>query len=47
MIKAVGFIFVLMWITQVAYLFPHPFQEHEGIKNLAMEATQFPDVVKQ
>lgn len=47
MIKIFGIIYTLMWISQVPYLFPHPFQEHEGIRNLAKDAAQFPDWLKQ
>ena len=46
-IKFVGVIYSLLWLSQVPYLFPHPFQESEGIRDLATEAAQSPDWIKQ
>ena len=39
--------FILMWFSEVPYLFPHPFHEFEGIKNLANEISQICDGIKQ
>ena len=47
MIKIVGIILTIMWVSLVPYLFPHPFQEHKGIRNLATKVTQLPDWIKQ
>lgn len=47
MTKIVGTILTIMWISQVPYLFPHPFQENKGIRDLATEFMQSPDWIKQ
>jgi hypothetical protein len=47
MIKIVGIILTIMWVSQIPYLFPHPFQEHEGIKKLAIDSTKLPGWIKQ
>ena len=47
MIKIVGIILTIMWVSQVPYLFPHPFQERKGIRKLALEVMQAPDWIKQ
>ena len=36
-----------MWFSQLPYLYPHPFQGHEGIRKLAEYSTQHPDWLKQ
>ncbi len=46
-IKFVGVIYALTWLSQIPYLFPPPFQQNESIQDLAMEATQSPDWIKQ
>ena len=46
-IKFIGALYTFIWLSQVPYLFPHPFQESEGIRDLAREATQLPDWIKQ
>ena len=47
MTKIVGIILIIIWISQVPYLFPHPFQEHKGAKKLVAEFMQVPDWIKQ
>ncbi len=47
MIKIVGIILTIMWVSRVPYLFPHPFQEHKGIRDLATDVIQGPDWIKQ
>ena len=47
MTQLVGIILTIMWVSQVRFLFPHPFQKHEGIRKLATEAMQLPDWIKQ
>ncbi len=45
--KLVGIILAIMWVSQVLFLFPHPFQKHEGIRKLATDVMQVPDWIKQ
>ena len=47
MTKIVGTILIIMWVSRVPHLFPHPFQENKGIRDLATEFMQFPDGLKQ
>ena len=47
MIKIVGIILTIMWVSRVPYLFPHPFQEHKSIRDLATKFIQSPDWIKQ
>lgn len=46
-IKIVGIIFAIAFASQVPYLFPHPFQENEGIRDLATKLTQAPNWIRQ
>lgn len=46
-IKIVGIILVIMWVSRIPYLYPHPFQEHKGIRALAKDVVQGPDWIKQ
>jgi hypothetical protein len=47
MTKIVGIIFTIMWVSWIPYLFPHPFQEHKGIRNLATDVVQGPNWIKE
>lgn len=46
-IKTVGIILIIMWVSQIPYLFPHPFQENKGIRDLATQFFQAPDWIKR
>jgi hypothetical protein len=46
-IKVTGIMLAIMWASYVPDLFPHPFQEKKGIRDLAIEYTKLPDWLKQ
>lgn len=46
-IKTVGVIYTAIWLSQVPYLFPHPFQQHDGVRKLAEQSTQLPEWIRQ
>lgn len=45
--KLVAVLFILAWLSQIPYLFPHPFQRHEGIAKLSEEVVEIRDVLKE
>ncbi len=47
MIKIVGLTLIIMWVSRVPYLFPHPFQESKALRKLATDFMQSPDWIKQ
>jgi hypothetical protein len=45
--KLVAVLFTLAWLSQIPYLFPHPFQRHEGIAKFSEELVEIDDVFKE
>jgi len=46
-IKIIGIMLAIAFASQVPYLFPHPFQENEGLRDLATEFFQAPNWIRQ
>jgi hypothetical protein len=42
-----GIIFILLWLSNVPYLFPLPFQPHQGVKDLSREVADAPEFIKE
>ena len=42
LILILAVLFTLTWAFKIPYLFPHPFQPHEGVKDLIQEVMQSP-----
>jgi hypothetical protein len=43
----VGTILVLLWLSYIPYLFTFPFGQHEGLKKLAKQVAESPEVIKE
>ncbi len=46
-IAFIGIITLLLWISYLPYLYPTPFQPHEGLKRFAKEAAEIPEWLKE
>ena len=46
-IKLLGIIFISLWVSNIPYLFPLPFQPHQGIKDFSKEVADIPDFIKE
>ena len=40
-------LFTLIWVLEIPYLFPHPFQQNEGLKKLSEEVIKASDIIKE
>jgi hypothetical protein len=47
LITLLGIIFISLWLSNVPYLFPVPFQPHQGIKDLSKEVADAPEFIKE
>jgi hypothetical protein len=47
LITLLGAIFILLWLSNIPYLFPLPFQPHHGIKEWSKELAEMPDFIKE
>jgi hypothetical protein len=47
LITFLGIIFILLWLSNIPYLFPLPFQPHQGVKDLAKEVADAPEFIKE
>jgi hypothetical protein len=47
LITLLGAIFILLWLSNIPYLFPLPFQPHQGIKEWSKDLTEMPDFLKE
>jgi hypothetical protein len=46
-ITFVGIITLLLWISYLPYLYPTPFQSHEGFQRFAKDAAELPEWLKE
>ena len=42
-----GIVFLLLWLSNIPYFFSHPFQPHQGIKDLSGELANAPEFIKE
>lgn len=47
LITFLGIIFILLWLSNVPYLFSLPFQPHQRIKDLSKEVADAPEFIKE
>lgn len=46
-ITLLGIVFILLWISQIPYLFPLPFKPHQGTKDFSKELAEAPEFIKE
>jgi hypothetical protein len=47
LITLLGIIFILLWLSNIPYLFPLPFQPHQGIREFSKELADMPGFLKE
>jgi len=47
LITFLGIMFILLWLSNIPYLFPLPFQPHQGIREFSKELADMPGFLKE